>query len=133
MGKSFKEIIMWRPVKYYLVYSAVLFVYSWVYLIFRFLSEIKILCLRLQLWLGRGKPCRLGLVSRKNPITDVLYDSTEERLDFAVHRSHLYIKQLILSTVHQVTMMLTGQTNVPLISDQHLAYVLTHSAFNHSL
>uniref|UniRef100_H2YI43 Uncharacterized protein n=1 Tax=Ciona savignyi TaxID=51511 RepID=H2YI43_CIOSA len=79
------------------------------------------------------KGSKLGLVSRRSRVTDVLQSSTIEEIDFLTNRSPAYLYRMTLWTPGELVKTFLRKQKIELISDKQLAYVITSTVFAHSV
>lgn len=117
----------------YMIYVGLLFIYIPTYVIMHVLLKWVLFKKIVQRLLGTNRTPELDVISRKNRVSDVSVTSIDEKIDFLTHRNPVYIRRLTLWTPHELAMMFSGLTKTPLISDEHLAYVILNTVFAHSV
>nr|CAB3262794.1 uncharacterized protein LOC100183334 [Phallusia mammillata] len=118
----------------WIVYALLLIVYLPIYILGYATIQKNLLVLKFRRYCGiKISTSKLGLVSRRSRVTDVLQVSTDEEIDFQANRSLAYVHRMALWTPRELVRTLFRQQTIELISNEQLAYVILSTVFAHSV
>nr|XP_018666934.1 uncharacterized protein LOC494401 isoform X1 [Ciona intestinalis] len=132
---TFKRNMQRRIAERTLTFVLCVFIYYPFFIFGMLMTYLARLTCMFKIWTGIGykEYGKLGNISRKNPISDIIEVSTKEELSFIKHRSPTYLYRMSVWTARELSKyLLRGQTT-GLISEQDLCYSLLCSVFAHSL